>query len=139
MAEGYKILPHTSEVGLWIGAATYKAFYRNAARGLLEIWGLKDTRGSVRSRTNISLRAVTPEELLVDWLNELIYLVHTRRVVPRVIRFDKAGAAVLNAQVAGPRLEDGTVPAAEIKAATYHGLKVSRRGGLFTARVILDV
>ncbi len=139
MAAGYKIFPHTSEVGLWIGAATYKAFYRNAARGFLDILGLKNARGPARSQMSVSLKAITPEELLVDWLNELIYLVHTKRVIPRVMRFDKADATILNARIAGPILNEGAAVAAEIKAATYHGLKVARRGGLLTARVILDV
>ena len=36
-------------------------------------------------------------------------------------------------------LAEGERPSREVKAATYHGLKVTRAAGFFSATVILDV
>ena len=137
--EGFRILPHTSEVGLWIGGESFETFYRNAARGLLEIMRIGEPRGPSCGPARFRLAGDTPEELLVDWLNELIYLVAAERRAPRDISIEEATAFTLRGSLGGPVLSADAGPAVEVKAATYHGLKVERKDGLWTASVILDV
>jgi SHS2 domain-containing protein len=101
-----------------------------------------------------------PEALLVAWLNHLIYLLETEGLV--AVGGDLAiNEATLDADspAAVPgggwptptgagwtlsgSLKTFRIPPQEvrtgIKAATYHGLKISRRQGLFRARIILDI
>ncbi|MFH1725186.1 MAG: archease [Elusimicrobiota bacterium] len=134
---GFEIVPHTSDVGLRISGPTWKAFYKNAALGLLCVYGLEKTRRGPLA-AEIHLRADNPEDLLVDWLTELIYRVSAELWLPARIRILSADDRSLEAHVSGDGLQETKVKT-EVKAATYHGLKVVRQGGLWTATLILDV
>ena len=136
---GFRLVPHTADIGLAISGATWEAFFLNAARGLLEVYGASPGEGDAAGRATVVLEAPAPEDLLVDWLNELVFLVSTERWLPRDIRVREAGPSVLRAQAEGPRLGAASPPFREVKSATYHGLKVVRKGGLWTATVILDI
>ncbi|MFC1678833.1 archease [Elusimicrobiota bacterium] len=136
---GYRVVPHTSEVGIWFGGRTWKSFYENAARGLLAVYGIEGLDGTCGVRARADLRAESPEELLVDWLNEIVYLVSTKRWAPTRVVAVAAGRRLLRARLSGPRLRARDALGVEVKAATYHRLGVRRRGGLWTATVILDV
>lgn len=136
-AEGFRVLPHTSEVGLWIGGRDYKTFLKNAALGLFNILGVENTPGPPFIQEKIQLSGISREEILVDWLNELIFLITTKGLFPSHIHFlqcdDRAVHVALELVLLKKR------PAIELKAATYHALRVDRERGVFSARVILDV
>ena len=85
------------------------------------------------------IEAQPTEDLLVAWLNELIYLIGTIRWAPARVRVEEAGTKGLRAVLEGAPLGDSKL-AREIKAATYGGLAVRRTlGGGYAATVILDV
>ncbi len=135
---GYRILPHTADIGLRVSGRTWRELYKNAARGLLAIYGLHGARGPLSFRTAIFLEEATPEDLLVAWLNELIYHVSTGRWIPIRCDLKLASSIQVKGTLSGPRLGERR-PKTEVKAATYHGLEVKRRGGRWTAGLILDV
>jgi SHS2 domain-containing protein len=86
----------------------------------------------------VELRGSSREELLVDWVNELIFRVWGEGWVPADVRIESCGSRRVRAVLAGPRLAAGGL-AKEVKAASYHGLRVDRRRGRWTATLILDV
>ena len=135
--DGFRLVPHTADIGLELSGATWEEFYLNAARGLLAVYGATAPARRAVGRATVVLEAPSAEELLVDWLNELVFLVSSERWVPRDIRVKEAGPWALRAQAEGPRLEAPL--AREVKGATYHGLKVAKKGGAWTATVILDI
>ncbi len=135
---GYRILPHTAEIGLRVTGRTWSEFYRNAARGLLAIYGMRGARGPRGVRAGVSLKEAGPEDLLVAWLNELIYHVSTGGWVPVRCDLKRASSTRIEGKLSGPRF-GRLKPKTEIKAATYHRLEVKRRGGRWTADLILDV
>lgn len=72
--------------------------------------------------------------LLVDWLNELVFLAEVEGFVPeRVERLELRDG--LQATLVGVRGR----PRHVVKAATLHGLELSRREEVWRARVVLDV
>lgn len=74
--------------------------------------------------------------LLVEWLEELVYLAENDGFVPeRVLEIDLAGSAV-EAVVAGQR----TTPQTLVKGVTYHRLEFEQdEEGAWRAHVVLDV
>lgn len=132
----FKIVPHTSEVALELCANEWSGLYQAAMWGLLKLYG--SPRGGRKAKRKVTLEAETSEELLVAWLNELIYLIGTKRWIPHEIIGIASGARRLTVALSGGSLE-GKLER-EIKAATFGGLAVrSTREGRRFATVILDV
>ena len=88
----------------------------------------------------IRLQAPDATDLLHDWLAELLFLFEARRLWVDQIAFDRLDETSVSARGRGRRVDvkrsrfDG-----EVKAVTYHGLHVQRRGERFEATVILDL
>jgi SHS2 domain-containing protein len=78
--------------------------------------------------------------LLVDWLNDLVYLFEGRGVVCSRFELPTWSETAYAAQAFGEPIDPGRhSPRDLVKAATYHGLSVRAAEDGFEARVILDV
>jgi len=76
----------------------------------------------------------------VNFLNEIIFLFDAQRFVLKDARILKLGKKSLRAELRGERFSSQRhQPGITVKAATYHGLSISREGGLWKIKVILDV
>lgn len=73
--------------------------------------------------------------LLVDWLNELLFLAEVEQFVPRRITSIELGDERLQATVAGYR---GT-PRPLVKGVALNGLRFEQEGGVWHGRVVFDV
>jgi SHS2 domain-containing protein len=135
-SDGFQVFDHTADVGLEIRGHDWSSFYLNAARGLLTLYGLNPA-GVSGPAEDFNLTADTPEDLLVTWLSELIFLISTRFFVPVEITILSAGPNRLSARLAP--CSGAARPAREIKAPTYHGLNVRAERDFISARIILDV
>ncbi|MBI4386891.1 MAG: archease [Elusimicrobia bacterium] len=135
---GYRVLSHTAEVIVEIRAENWAEFYRQAACALLTVHSPRPANGTLR-KFRVCIDAEGPEEALVSWLNEIIYIVSARRCLPRKIRIVSAGSNFIEAVLFGAAFgrEGGIMK--EVKAATYGDLKVRRSAHRIMARVILDV
>jgi len=130
----YRWLDHTSERELWIEDEDPEAILGEAAIALGEL--LREHPGGEPVTHPVSLSASDLPTLLVEWLEELVYLAENDGFVPeRVLKMDLSGSAV-EAVVAGKR----TMPQTLVKGVTYHRLEFEQgEGGAWHARVILDV
>ncbi|MFL6261887.1 MAG: archease [Thermoanaerobaculia bacterium] len=127
---------HTAEVQLQVEAESLSGLLAEAGRalGLLLLRG-RAAEPSGEART-IEVSSVDPEALLVDWLNEIIFLAEVERWI--AVEFDdlEASETHLKASARGVSVDD---PPALVKAATFHGLAVEEREGGLHAEVIFDV
>lgn len=136
-AAAFRLLEHTADMGIEAQAASCEELFVQAAKGLLVVLaGGGETRSPVQDVT-LEVCAGDVEELLVVWLNELLYLIQTKGMWPQNIalvdmRSDHLEAKLLMAPLTGQ-------PQREVKAATYHHLMVSCRQGFWRARVYLDL
>ena len=88
-----------------------------------------------------SLSAETTEELLFQWLNELIFLSETKHHLYTKfnVALDDTGCR-LEATIGGEPMDRGRhVLDHEVKAATRHGLSLRPEQGGWVAEVILDI
>lgn len=135
----YEFFSHTADLGLRVKAATLEALFVDAARGLTAMF-LADasTLRAVEVRT-FALDGENNEYLLFDWLSELLFAFDSERLL-----FCEFEVRVTNghldavcrgerADVARHRLEH------EVKAITYHGLRVEERDGAWLAELIVDI
>jgi SHS2 domain-containing protein len=88
----------------------------------------------------VRLQAGDVAELLVAWLNEILFLCESERLVPARFEIVELTGQELRAIVSGERFD----PARHIvertaKAVTYHRLVVEKRPGGWYARVYIDL
>jgi SHS2 domain-containing protein len=129
-------MDHTSEVQLQVGAESLAGLAAEAgqALGLLLLRGVPARpEGPARE---IEVSSVDREALLVDWLNEILFLAEVELWV--AVEFDvlEASSVHLKASARGVPVESAP---ALVKAATFHGLAVEERDGGLQAEVIFDV
>ncbi len=129
-------LDHTSEVQLEVGAESLAGLMVEAGRALaiLLLRGIApEPAGAART---LEVSSVDREALLVDWLNEIVFLAEVERWV--AVEFDilEVSPVHLKARARGVPVDD---PPALVKAATFHGLVVEERAGGLQAEVIFDV
>ena len=87
-------------------------------------------------RSEIVVRAGDQGALLVDWLNELIYLAETDRWVATEFVPQAGGPLELRIRARGATVD--TAPS-RVKAATHHGLDVRTTADGVEAEVVFDV
>ena len=128
---------HTGEVRLEVSAPTCEELFAEAGRGLAELMLGEVPRASAASETRpVEVHGRDRAALLVDWLNELIFLSETSKQVFTRFEVERITETEARARVAGVAAEALKTP---VKAATLHGVSVSRGKGGWQASVVLDV
>jgi SHS2 domain-containing protein len=149
---GFKLLEHTADVGVRARGATLEAVFEQATLGLAEVLGA--FRPGQGEPVTVEVAAGDLGGLLVDWLNEVLWLQEARQAAVAAVRVEHAGdgrAAGADASStagadafsavgavafsAGEPPPDGTF----VKAVTYHRLRVERDRDGWLAEVYLDV
>lgn len=135
----YEIFEHTADVGLRARATDLNELFAEAARALFSL--ILANPDSVRPVQEASIRIEGDqiEDLLFDWLAELLYRFDANHLLFR--DFDVAvDAAGLEATARGEPVDLGRHELEmELKAITYHGLTVRREGDGWLAEVIVDI
>lgn len=135
---GHRLVDHTADVIIEAWGPTRAACFAEALRGL--VGSFTETAGVAPTRSyETSLDADDDEDLLVDLLDEVIYLLDARNVVPvggNLTDRDSGGLDVrLELASAGDVRPAGAVP----KATTYHQLDVTHTDAGWHCRATIDV
>jgi SHS2 domain-containing protein len=135
----YETFDHTADLGLRVRADDLDALFADAARGLFSV--LVANPASVRPVEELAfeLQGDRRDDLLFDWLAELLYTFETRRVLLATfdvtVRDDGLTATARGEPIDRERHRLDM----EVKAITYHGLKVEPDGAGWLAEVIVDL
>ncbi|MEN6366629.1 MAG: archease [Thermoguttaceae bacterium] len=135
----FEIFEHTADVGIRARAETPEGLFADAARGLFSV--MVSHLDVVRPVETVELRVPGDnlEELLHDWLSELLFIFSTRRLVFCEFQV-QIGSDGLTASVRGEPLDPRRHALdVEVKAITWHALKVERTADGWVAEVIVDV
>ena len=138
---GFELLEHTADIGIRARGASLEEVFEHATEGLAEVQGAlrPGWSGGPGERVAVEVSAGDAGGLLVDWLNEVLWLREVRRAVVRGVRVERVGDGTASGEVvlaAGGPEPDGTL----VKAVTYHRLRVEPDpGGGWLAEVYLDV
>ena len=135
----YEFLQHTADAGLRVEATTLEALFADAGRGLFSLM-VSDARAVHANRTvSFEIGASALDELLYDWLNELVYIFETQSLVLSGFEVVIEGTALRAKAEAAPLDAERHGLGNEIKAVTYHGLRVKQEKGRWMAEVIVDI
>ena len=132
----FEVLEHTADIGLRARGRTLEELFENACRGTLEILGA--TGEAATEEEVVRVQAADLGALLVDLLNEVIYLVDARRARVARVEVERASPDGVVARIGwAPGPPD--LPGTELKAATYHQLAVEHAPDGYEATVYFDV
>ena len=138
---GYEILEHVADAGFRCWGPTYEQCLLAAGEAFLSL-AVETESVAARDERLYELQGEDRAELLVDWLNELLFSIDANLFAPRqVTAVEAQGPGRWLARVSGEQPRD---PARHpwkliVKGATYHDLEAAERNGRWEARVILDV
>ena len=139
---GHTFVDHTADVAADLDGRTPGELFASAARALTDtMTALEAVMPSVTQP--VTLEAGTLEDLLVDWLNELLYRFEVHGML--FSRFDvrveaRDGRWHLEATAAGEPFDPACHPSRVlVKSATYHGLHVTDDHGTWRARIVFDI
>jgi SHS2 domain-containing protein len=137
----HEIFEHTADIGLRIQAATLEELFCEAAAGLfsLIVENLDDVRQTEAIEIELPRQGDAFDFLLFDWLNNLLYRFDACRML--FAKFDvRFTDNFLRATAWGEPLEPARHRLEhEVKAITYHALKVAQETGGWLAEIILDI
>jgi SHS2 domain-containing protein len=135
----YETFDHTADLGLRVQAADLNTLFAEAGLALLSALVEDPTAVRAERRLDVELPADDVEYLLFDWLKALLYRFDTEKLL--CSRFDvEVGERGLKAAAWGEPFDPARHELAhEVKAITYHDLKVERTPDGWRAEVIVDI
>jgi len=135
----FRELDHTADTGIEVWAESLPELFERAAWGLFAILTDPETVAP-REAVSFELEAPDVQALLVRWLSELNYYHITKRWVFSRFEVQQFSERHLVAQARGEPIDPARHTIyTEVKAITYHGLKLERRDGQWYARIIFDL
>jgi len=132
------IIEHTADVGIEVEAESLEELFEVAAAAMFGLMYPRLPDAPTEERL-VRVEGEEPVELLVNWLNELLYLAEAEGLVFGRFEVRVVRDVALRARAWGVRAEDMDPPVREIKAATYHMLRLEKVPGGHVARIIFDL
>jgi protein archease len=138
---GYEFFDHTADIGAAVRGPTLPRLFENASCAL---FGLTCDRRTVRPGRGVALQAAgsSLEDLLVRWLSELLHLQHSGGWVFSSCVVAGVDRSRLRARgrARGERFDPSRHRIRrEVKAITYHRIRLTRLGGAWRVRIVFDV
>jgi len=137
--ERYRVFDHTADLGLEIYGKDEKELFSNAAFAIFDLTvDLHDVTALEVRR--ITVRGSDREDLLVNYLREILYMLNGEGMLLKDFSIFEIDSRHLVGEVRGePFNPDKHSIKTEIKAVTYHQVKVEKNNKGWKARVIFDV
>jgi SHS2 domain-containing protein len=160
----FEILSHTADTGFRAFGDTLEDLFLHAAEALIAA-ALDPSEATAYAPRQIQATGADLEELLVNWLNEVLYLLDGERFLPA--RFESLWFAECQATPRNghdPERREGVQPESALpqrtvtahllgehrdnskhpprivaKAATFHQLRIGEHNGRWEAEVYLDI
>jgi len=135
----YETFDHTADLGLRIQETDLNTLFAEAGRALFS--ALVEDLDSIapRQQLDVTITGSDLEYLLFDWLKELLYRFEVEHLL--LSRFSVAvGPDGLQGSAWGEPFDPGRHELShEVKAVTYHGLRVEQTPQGWLAEVIVDI
>ena len=136
---GWEHFPHDADVGIRGYGETLAEAFAQAALAMTAV--ITDPKKVVAEQSvRITCSAPDLDTLLVDWINSLVLMMATRKLIFSHFDVDVDDGELIAVAHGEPVDVAKHEPATEVKGATFTALSVSRdRSGLWQASCILDV
>lgn len=139
----FELFDHTADIGVSAYGKDLSEAFKNASLGMFSII-FHESFPKIEPIGKYRIKLIAPdlEQLLVDWLDEILYIFTTEHIimVDYEIKIEQTSKEFqLDAIVAGQILNDKDIKKTrEIKAVTYHMLEI-KKNDHWMLRIIFDI
>jgi SHS2 domain-containing protein len=135
----FEILEHPSDLGIEAHGSSMQELFQNAAHGFMSVVA-GTSKIEPRQNRTIELQALDRENLMVRWLTEILYLYDAEKFLTADVKFETLTDTLLKANILGEPYDVSKHELKlDVKAITYHQLKVEDHDGDWIARVFVDI
>ena len=131
----FEEVEHTADLALKVHGHSLEEIFANAAYGLFSLMADLDNL-SPSVNHEVHLGAPDRESLLVDWLNELLYLHEVEEETYTRFEIETLSSTMLLATIWGAKT---TTSKLTVKAATFHNLEIKETEDGYLVTVVFDV
>lgn len=139
MGKRYKTFDHTADLGIEVYGEDQKQLFVNAGFSLFDL--ITDIH-KVEAKTSLllSVEGMDQEDLMVSWLSELLYFHQVKGYLFRYFAIHDMSEKAIKANVKGETFDSQRHELIrEIKAVTYHQIKVACENGTWISRIVFDI
>ena len=139
----FELIEHTADVGIKAWGYTLTELFENAARGMfIVITGeeYKPQGSEIEKKIEINENRDDLEGVLVSWLSELLYIFNREKIYFNNFKILSLNNNGIKAEASGINIDlyqNGLYK--EIKAVTFHNLKIEEDVDGFSCTIIFDV
>lgn len=135
----FSIFDHEADIGVEIYGDSMEELFRNAAHALFSL--MVEEKENIKGGENLERQIEVKKngELLISFLNELLFLWETQRMVLKDLLLEMESEG-LKATLLGKKFDPEIhLVKKEIKAATYHNFEIKKTENGYVAKVVFDV
>ncbi len=135
----YEILNHTADVCIRVYGKSFDELFKNAALAMME---LITDRSKVKPSREIEIEAQgeTKEELLVHWLQEILFVHQVKKMVFQDFEINLVGETAVKGKAFGENIDMEIHELyLDIKAVTYHNLRIESVDDKLKVDIVFDI
>jgi SHS2 domain-containing protein len=135
----YRITPHHSELAVKVFGSSQNELFANSAWALFDV--ITETEKiELKERLPLEVEGTDRDDLLVNWVRELLYFYQGSGYLLRDFRMLELGDKLLKAEVSGEKIDpDRHEIKREIVAVAYDKSRMAKTGDQWTAQLIFEV
>jgi len=142
MSRSYNFIDHTADIAAELkGSSLEELFIAGAEAWLVSV--AENINIEADDSLDIELSGLTTEELLITFMNELNYLLITKKWICLSVQsikiFEDKNGCELSAELKGTKLKEKLSLKNEIKSVTYHQVEIVQRNGEYSTLVVFDI
>ena len=139
----FELIDHTADIGIKARGTTLTELFENAAKGMFCVIageGYEAQGSKVEKKIEINKNRDSYEEVLVGWLSELLYIFNREKIYFNNFRILSLNDSGIEAEASGVNIDlYQSNLYTEIKAVTFHNLKIEEDVDGFNCTIIFDV
>jgi SHS2 domain-containing protein len=139
MVMRYRTFDHTADLGIEVYGEDQNQLFSNAGFALFDLITEAD-KIEVKTSLDLTVEEMNLEDLMVNWLRELLYLHQSERYLFRDFIIHENSEKLLRATLKGEKFDPLRHELIrEIKAVTYHQIKVAHEKEMWVSRIVFDI
>lgn len=134
-----ELIDHTADIGVRVQAPSPAEAFCAVAEAMFDFMVERDAVAPAET-WQMRVEAEGWEDLVVTWLEELLYGFESQGLIPRTCHVQELDSSHVLAELAGEHLDPHRHETKlQIKAVTYHQLRAEETGEGFVIQVIFDI